>query len=111
MNSGMLRWRLCILINRTELDLVSSGLGKHPMWVNIGMQDLPRADKMLSDVVTNVQVGGICKHFSKLFAQGQGLVIPNSFVHACTHLGVYSRLHISSPEGELLIGKIHPHER
>ena len=35
-------------------------------------QDYPCPDKMLRDVVVNVQVGGICKHFSDLFQDGQG---------------------------------------
>ncbi|CAE7816444.1 unnamed protein product, partial [Symbiodinium microadriaticum] len=38
-------------------------------------QDYPCPDKMLRDVVVNVQVGGICKHFSDLFQDGQGKIL------------------------------------
>ena len=71
------------------------------------MQDLPSADRMLSDVVMNIQVGGICKHFSDLFEHGQGLV---TLKFLGMHAYIYSLYAI--PEGVLLeIANTHAYER
>ena len=37
-------------------------------------EELRSADQVLVDVVMNIQVDGICKHFADLFDAGQGLL-------------------------------------
>ena len=45
----------------------------HILNILIHMQDShPPADKMLADVVANIEMNGICKHFSDMFARGEG---------------------------------------
>ena len=40
------------------------------------VQDIPCADKMMADVVTNISLNGICKHLAHVFVQGEGLQGP-----------------------------------